>query len=110
MLTGRLPYGGQGARVRTRSDARKLHYVSACHEARPLPEWMDGALRTAVHPDPLRRHEALSEFVADLRTPNPRFVRSGLVPLAERNPVRFWQGVCVALLCVVVLLALKLAA
>ena len=100
MLTGRLPYGAQAARVRNTAQAGALRYVCA----HTIPDWVDGALRTAVHPHPSRRHEALSEFVADLSTPNPRFVRTGFIPLADRDPVLFWQGVSLALAAVVVLL------
>lgn len=97
MLTGKLPYGAQAARVRTRDEARALRYVPAARDSRAIPSWIDGALRCATHPDPTRRHEALSDFVADLTTPNPRFARAGFRPLAERDPVRFWQAVSLAL-------------
>ena len=110
MLTGRLPYGAAAPRVRTRAEQRRLRYVPALGDALPVPAWIDGALRKAVHPDPLRRHDALSEFVADLRTPNPRYAKGSLVPLAERDPVRFWQGVSLLLAGAVVFLLLVLAA
>lgn len=105
LLTGRLPYGARAGRVRTPADVRRLQYAPAEGAA----AWIDGALRTSVHPDPLRRHEALSEFMADLRTPNPRFVRTGFTPLAQRDPVRFWQAVSLALTATVLALLLKLA-
>lgn len=101
MLTGRLPYGAQASRVRTRNEARALRYAPAAQDSRAIPTWIDGALRCAVHPDPTRRYEALSEFVADLTTPNPRFARTGFTPLAERDPVRFWQGVSLILTLIV---------
>lgn len=104
MLTRRLPYGAQAGRVGAPAEAARLRYVPAIG----VPEWIDGALRTALHPAPHRRQEALSEFVADLRTPNPRFVRRGLVPLAERDPVRFWQVVSLVLTAVVVALLARL--
>ncbi|HEX2559210.1 bifunctional protein-serine/threonine kinase/phosphatase [Phenylobacterium sp.] len=107
MLTGKLPYGAQAARVRTRDAARALRYTPAAHDSRAIPSWIDGALRCAVHPDPTRRHEALSEFVADLKTPNPRFARTGFQPLAERDPVRFWQGVSLVLALVVFALLVR---
>ena len=110
MLTGRLPYGARAGRVRTRADLHRLRYAPADDPRRSVPTWIDGAIRTAVHPDPARRYEALSEFVADLRKPNPRFVRTGVTPLAERNPVRFWQGVCLVLALVVLVLLMRLSA
>jgi serine/threonine protein phosphatase PrpC len=107
MLTGTLPYGAQASRVRTRDEARALRYAPAAQDSRAIPTWIDGALRCAVHPDPTRRQEALSEFVADLTTPNPRFARNGFKPLAERDPVRFWQAVSLLLALVVFALLLR---
>src|SRR5262245_6517234 len=95
MLSGRLPYGAEAARVRTRAAQRKLEYETALDEQRDVPGWVDAALRKAVHPDPLQRYESLSEFVHDLRHPNPDLLRP--TPLVERNPVLFWKAVSAAL-------------
>jgi serine/threonine protein phosphatase PrpC/predicted Ser/Thr protein kinase len=88
MLSGRLPYGAEAARVRTRKAQRALQYASLSDE---IPPWIDAALRKAVHPDPLQRYEVLSEFVHDLRHPNAALLRP--TPLVERNPTLFWKGV-----------------
>ena len=53
MLTGRLPYGAQVAKTRTKSQQKKLRYRSVLDDNRDIPAWIDGALRKAVHPDPL---------------------------------------------------------
>ncbi len=109
MLTGALPYGAQVARVRGRRDQQRLRYRPAAQGARGVPDWIDGALAQAVHPDPLRRYDALSEFQADLQRPNARFRRERARPLAERDPVRFWQGVSALLALLVLLLVSRLA-
>ena len=95
MLSGRLPYGAEAARVRTRAAQRRLEYATLLEEQRSLPAWVDAALRKAVHPDPLERYEALSEFVHDLRHPNAGLLRA--TPLLERNPLLFWKGLSAAL-------------
>ena len=95
MLSGRLPYGAEAARVRTRAAQRSLQYASLLDDDRDIPAWIDAALRKAVHPDPLERYEALSEFVYDLRHPNSALLRPA--PLVERNPALFWKGVSAAL-------------
>ena len=95
MLSGRLPYGAEAARVRTRAAQRRLQYATLLDEQRDIPAWIDAALRKAVHPDPLERYESLSEFVYDLRHPNAALLRP--TPLVERNPVLFWKGVSLAL-------------
>ena len=74
MLTGRLPYGSQVAKMRTRSQQRRLRYVPATDSHREIPAWIDGALRRAVQPEPDKRYEDLSEFEFDLRHPNPRYL------------------------------------
>ena len=108
MLTGRLPYGAKMARTRTRSQQRKLKYRTALDDSREIPVWIDGVLKKAVHPDPYRRYEALSEFVHDLRYPNAEFVTAASAPLIERNPLLFWKSTTVVLaLAVIVLLALQ---
>lgn len=97
MLTGRLPYGAEMARARTRGQQRAAAYVSALDGERELPAWIDGALRKAVHADPAKRYEDLSEFLADLRRPTEAFLRSAKAPLLERNPVLFWKGLSLVL-------------
>jgi serine/threonine protein phosphatase PrpC/predicted Ser/Thr protein kinase/ribosomal protein L39E len=104
MLTGKLPYGAAAARVRTKSQIRKLRYISALDEDREIPVWVDGALRRAVHPDPNKRYESLSEFMFDLRRPNADYLNPSLTPLVERNPLLFWKCTTAILACIVVVL------
>lgn len=104
MLTGDLPYGAQIARIRGRSDAWKLRYRPASHDDRAVPVWIDGALRKALHPDPNKRHEDLSEFTYELRNPNPAYLSTRTTPLIERNPLLFWKLTTVILACAVVAL------
>jgi serine/threonine protein phosphatase PrpC/tRNA A-37 threonylcarbamoyl transferase component Bud32/ribosomal protein L39E len=104
MLTGKLPYGADAARARTKSQVRKLRYNSALDEDREIPVWIDGALRKAVHPDPYRRYESLSEYVFDLRQPNPSYLNPSVTPLIERNPLLFWKCTTAILACIVVAL------
>ena len=108
MLTGRLPYGAEVAKAWTVSAQRKLVYQSALSENRHIPAWIDVALRRAVHPDPTKRQDAFSEFLLDLRQPNEAFLRRGRVPLIERNPLRFWQGLSLLLLLLVLGLVKRL--
>jgi serine/threonine protein phosphatase PrpC len=102
MLTGRLPYGSQIAKARTRSQFGRLKYRSALEGKREIPAWIDGALRRAVHPDPYKRYESLSEFTFDLRHANATY--SAAPPLIERNPLLFWKFATAILACLVVVL------
>lgn len=96
MLTGKLPYQGKG--FGSARDVTKLSYVSALEHNEAIPAWMDGALRKALQVRPTQRYDRLSEFVADLKRPNPNMVRSRRGALLERNPAAFWKAVSLVLL------------
>jgi serine/threonine protein phosphatase PrpC/predicted Ser/Thr protein kinase len=107
MLTGRLPYGTQVAKCKTRSAQWKLIYNSVREDRREIPVWIDEALMKALHPDPYKRYEELSEFLYDLRHPNKAFLNKTRPPLLERNPVAFWQGISFILAVIIAILLLK---
>ena len=108
MLTGRLPYGAEVAKSRTRAAQSQLRYDSALRDDREIPAWIDGVLRKAVHPNPAKRYGELSEFVYDLRHPNQAFLHKTRQPLLERNPLAFWKGLSLVLaVVIVVMLALR---
>jgi len=98
MLSGKLPYGVEAAKTRTRAAQKKLAYQSVLNEERDIPAWIDAALRKAVEPDPLARYEELSEFVFDLHHPNQAFLTKTRPPLIERHPVIFWKSVSFVLM------------
>jgi len=87
MLCGRLPYGTAAAKAHSKMAQRRLVYQSVLDEQSETPAWVDHALKRAVHPDPLKRQNELSEFVYELRQPSQRFLNSSKAPLVERNPV-----------------------
>ncbi|MCE2029016.1 bifunctional protein-serine/threonine kinase/phosphatase [Sessilibacter corallicola] len=102
MLSGRLPYGTEIAKTRSRSAQKRLKYRSVLDENRETPAWVDFTLRKALNTDPGKRYEVTSEFLTDLRYPNKAFVNQTKAPLIERNPVLFWQGLS-ALLTVIII-------
>ena len=105
MLTERLPYGAALTNATTRAAQRRLRYVSALADDREIPAWIDPVLERAVHPDPRRRYAELSEFVFDLRQPNPQLLNHRTrLPLVERDPARFWKGISAALAILLLLL------
>ena len=101
MLTGRLPYGTQVPKARTRAAQNRLVYQSALHEERDIPSWIDDVLKRALQPNPLKRYEALSEFVFDLRQPSAAFLSRTRPPLLERHPLLFWKGLCFVLVMII---------
>jgi serine/threonine protein kinase len=104
MLSGNLPYGIHVSKARTKSAQNKLTYQSVLHEDREIPAWIDDTLKRALHPNPYKRYEVLSEFIHDLERPNKAFLHRTAPPLMERNPVLFWKGVSLCLSFVIVYL------
>jgi len=108
MLSGRLPYGTQVSKARTKAAQRKLKYRSVLDDAQEIPAWIDDSIRKAVHPNPYKRYEELSEFIFDLRHPNNAFLNKARLPLMERNPEIVWKSVSFILtVTIVVLLSLN---
>jgi len=105
MLSGKLPYGVEVAKSRTKAAQRKLAYHTVLNEEREIPAWIDDAIRKAVEPDPLVRYEELSEFVFDLHHPSQDFLNKTRPPLIERNPVIFWKSVSFVLMLAVIVLS-----
>jgi len=107
MLTGKLPYGAEVAKCKTKAAQNKLMYDCLRYENREIPAWVDDAIRKAVHPNPYKRYDDLTEFIYDLRHPNRAFLNKTRPPLLERNPVAFWKGVSFILALIVVILLNK---
>ena len=97
MLTRKLPYGEKFENCQSTNDFYRLHYQPASSINPMVPVWMDGAIRKALHISPDLRYDALSEFVYDLEHPNQMFQTTAPLPLAQRNPLKFWQAVSLVL-------------
>ncbi len=92
MLTGQLPYKPTTNQNLQSARHTKWVYRSICSFREDLPVWIDLTFRKAAHHLPARRYEALSEFVADLHTPNKTLQAEFKErPLLQRNPVMFWK-------------------
>lgn len=100
MLTGKLPYG----KPLTLRNLQHARYIPAKQYNPDIPAWVDGALKKAVKKDPRHRYPALSEFVYDLSHPNTHLVGTETLPLLEKNPIAFWQGLSLILLLLNILL------
>lgn len=110
MLSGEYPYGAEIARHRSESAQRRLHYRplrQGRHDERDIPAWIDFSLRKALHINPYKRHNELSEFLYELRQPAREFLSQARPPLIQRNPVGFWQGVAALQLLTIIWLLLE---
>lgn len=104
MFTGKLPYGEIAPE---RAAKKKFIYTPARYHNPAVPEWVDAALRKAVHPNPEKRYSLLSEFIHDLTHPNESLVTATeFQPLAERNPTAFWRLIAAAEFLILIALAI----
>lgn len=96
MLTGHRPFEGtHGTSV---SAYLRRAYIPSYHYNPLVPLWMDAAIKKALNFSPELRYQDLSEFLHDLQNPNADFTREARLPLAQRNPLRFWQTIAALLL------------
>ncbi|WP_203141455.1 bifunctional protein-serine/threonine kinase/phosphatase [Marinobacter mangrovi] len=107
LLSGRFPYGPQVAKAKTAAAQRNLKYQSVLDDERTIPAWVDETLKKALHPNPDKRYQELSEFTYDLRHPNKAYLNKTRPPLLERNPVAVWQGISAVLAAAVVYLLVR---
>ncbi len=97
MLTALQPFENKLADCQNLKHFEKLKYIPAFEHNPLVPVWLDGALNKALSISPEDRYEDISEFLHDLRHPNPRFNARLSQPLMARNPLIFWQGLCLVL-------------
>jgi serine/threonine protein kinase len=102
-FTGKWPYGEQEAFQRPR-----FGRAAPPSRHRPeIPSWLDDAILTAIEPDREARFGDAIELLRALERGGPLTGRRKPVPLAQRNPVQFWQTVS-ALLAAALVTALLL--
>ncbi|MFI3189239.1 protein kinase [Crenothrix sp. D3] len=99
MLNSALPFGQEMPEKPTALKLQKLSYIPSLYCNNMIPIWMDGALRKATAINPQHRYDSLSEFLYDLNTPNPAFLKGEqFVPLIHRNPLCFWKSLSMLLM------------
>ncbi len=108
MLSGKLPYGTEVAKCKNKAAQNKLAYDFLRYARRDIPAWVDDAIKKAVHPDPYKRYEELSEFIFDLYHPNKAFLNKTRPPLLERNPMVFWKVLSLIQTVIILILLFKL--
>ncbi|MCK5872741.1 MAG: bifunctional protein-serine/threonine kinase/phosphatase, partial [Methylococcales bacterium] len=75
MINGALPFGGDMPDSPNKINLGKLKYVPSFHKNTMVPLWIDGALKKACSLNPEQRYDEISEFIYDLSTPNPLFLK-----------------------------------
>ena len=98
-FTGKAPFGEQEAFQRPKFASPVPPSVH-----RPeVPSWLDDAILTAIQPDRATRFSDAIGLLRALEGGGAIATRSRRrLPLLQRNPVRFWQALSVALACALV--------
>jgi serine/threonine protein phosphatase PrpC/predicted Ser/Thr protein kinase len=105
MLTGKLPYGTSYANAFDFKSFQQLHYISAMKHNPLVPFWLDKAMEKSLAINHDGRYEALSEWLQDLKRPNPNWLNSRSQPLLEKDPLLFWKITAICGWLLVVLLS-----
>lgn len=103
MLSGKFPYSPKLAQANCISAQNKLAYRSILDENCQFPAWIDDTLEHALKLNPQKRYTEISEFVHDLHQPNKQFLAKTKPPLMQRDPVKFWQSICVILMILLII-------
>ncbi len=99
MLTGKIALWRADRRRRGRARSstgcatgRRRMAIATCRNG------STGTLEKAVHPNPYKRYDSLSEFLFDLRHAQCELSHDLIdAPLIERNPLLFWKSTAVVL-------------
>ncbi len=104
MLSGKLPFGDMPSNWKTSNLKETMKYIPITDHVSSLPKWVNASLNKAVNPNPVKRYEELSEFIYDLRHPNPKLSTEDFRPLIERKPISFWKGLSLILFLIILYL------
>ncbi len=96
MLTGKQPYGSGYSKAMDLKSFQKLKYISAMKFNPLVPYWLDRALEKALSINPNHRYQALSEWLQDLKRPNPDWLVPRSQPLLETHPERVWKVLAIS--------------
>ncbi|HLV48267.1 MAG TPA: protein phosphatase 2C domain-containing protein [Aliidiomarina sp.] len=91
LFTGKLPYSDKIENCKVPSDYDRLRYVSAAKINPRIPVWLDRALEKGVDFDLQHRYTTVTEFMQDLRRPNPNFLRDEVKQSTKNSSLLFWQ-------------------
>lgn len=92
LLTGKRPYGERYGKAMHLKAFQKLDYCAAQAFNPHVPHWLDRAIAKAVSIHAEQRYSSFSEWLQDIKRPNPKWQSPETQPLLQRNPLRFWQA------------------
>lgn len=103
LLTGQRPYQGKLETLNSKVDFSRLSYTPAFQINPALSVGMDVALRKALQPNSELRYRRLSEFIYDLKKPNPGLAPDEAPATLSDQSLAFWKGLAGLLLLLLLL-------
>jgi serine/threonine protein kinase/serine/threonine protein phosphatase PrpC len=97
LLTGKLPFGDNYRKCSSEQDFSRLLYTPSYQLNSLVPVWLDGAIQRALSIDPDDRYEALTEFAADIKKPNPAYEGKRRYLSHRKDNVFLWKALVVVL-------------
>ena len=99
MITTRLPYKEINQVDEVAKEYNLWRYKPITTYRKDLPSYLDRVMSKALSANPVSRYEHYSEFLAEFNaSDNTDKSAVANLPLIERDPVKFWQGVSGVLL------------
>jgi len=98
LLTNRLPYKELNQLNEAPKQYHLWRYKPVTTYRKDLPRYIDAVLAKALSANPNQRYDHYSEFISALNSSDTSIQTQVSLPLIEREPVKFWQGVSVVLL------------
>jgi len=93
LLTNRLPYKELGQLSEAPKKYHLWRYIPLTTYRKDLPSYLDVVLAKALSANPSQRYEHYSEFISAFNTRPEGTQETFNLPLIERDPVKFWQGI-----------------
>jgi serine/threonine protein kinase/serine/threonine protein phosphatase PrpC len=98
LLTNRLPYKELNQVNEAPKQYNLWRYKAVTTYRKDLPAYIDIVLAKALSADPNHRYDHYSEFISALNRSDVSIESQPSLPLIDREPVKFWQGVSAVLL------------
>ncbi|MFT5756515.1 MAG: serine/threonine protein kinase/serine/threonine protein phosphatase PrpC [Alteromonadaceae bacterium] len=98
LLTNRLPYKELNQVNAAPKQYNLWRYQALTNYRKDLPSYIDIVLAKALSADPNQRYDHYSEFISAFNRSDLSIQTPASLPLIDREPVKFWQGVSAVLL------------
>lgn len=93
LLTNRFPYKELNQANEVPKQYHLWRYKPLTTYRKDLPQYIDLVLAKALNANPNHRYDHYSEFISALDSSDILIKSQANLPLIERDPVKFWQGI-----------------